>query len=72
LTAVDLQLGEGLPYSLALQPQVADFVALCDGKRTLGEVADQFAAVLGVDAAVVRRECCGIVRQLADRGMVEL
>src|ERR1019366_6999342 len=28
LTSVDLQLGEGLPYSVALQPQVADFAAL--------------------------------------------
>ena len=72
LTSVELHLTEGMPYSLALQPQVADFVALFDGKRTLGEVADQFAAVLGVDAAVVRRECCGIVRQLADQGLIYL
>jgi hypothetical protein len=72
LTSVDLQLGEGLPYSLALQPQVADFVALFDGKKTLEEIADQTAAVLGVDRAVMRRESCGITRQLADRGLVHL
>jgi hypothetical protein len=53
-----------------LQPQVADFVALCDGRRTLQEIADQTAAVLGVDAGLMRRECCGITRQLADRGMI--
>ena len=72
LTSVDLHLSEGVPYSLALQPQVADFAAMFDGKKTLGEVADQFAAGLGVDAALVRRECCGITRQLADRGLVHL
>ena len=72
LTSVDLQLGEGLPYSVALQPQVADFAALCDGRKTLQEIADQTATVLGVDAVVARRECCGITRQLADRGMIHI
>jgi methylase of polypeptide subunit release factors len=72
LTSVELHLTEGMPYSLALQPQVAEFVALFNGERTLGEVADQFAAVLGMDPGVVRRECCGIVRQLADKGLIYL
>ncbi|MFY9724160.1 MAG: methyltransferase [Bryobacteraceae bacterium] len=72
LTSVDLQPGEGLPYSLALQPQVANFIALFDGKKTLAEVADQFAAMQSADPALVRRECCGITRQLADRGLIHL
>jgi len=70
LTSVDLQLGEGLPYRLALQPQVADFVGLCDGKRTLGEIADTTAAAVSVDPGLVRRESCKIIRQVADKGMV--
>jgi methylase of polypeptide subunit release factors len=70
LASVDLFAGEGLPYSLTLQPQVADFVAMCDGKRTLGEIADQTAASLSVDPALVRREICNVVRRVADRGMV--
>ena len=70
LTAVDLQSGDGLPYTIGLQPQVADFVAACNGKRTLKEIADEMAAALRVDAATVRREVCGIIRQVADRGMV--
>jgi methylase of polypeptide subunit release factors len=70
LTSVDLHPGEGLAYTLALQPQVADFVAMCDGKRTLGEIADQTAAALSVDPAMVRRESCGIIRRVADRGML--
>jgi methylase of polypeptide subunit release factors len=72
LTSVELHHTEGVPYALALQPQVADFVALFDGKKTLGEVADRFAAALKVDAGLVRRDCCGIVRQLADRGLIHL
>ena len=72
LTAVELQPGEGLPYSLALQPQVADFVSLCDGKRTLREIADQTAAAVSVEAAIVRRESCNIIRRVADRGMILL
>ena len=72
LTSVELQLSEGLPYSLVLQPQVADFAALCDGQKTLKEIAEQFAATLGVDPELMRRECCGITRQLADRGMMHL
>ena len=57
LTSVELQLTEGVPYTLAMQPQVADFVAMFDGNKTLGEAADQFAARLGVDAAVLRQQC---------------
>ena len=72
LTSIDLRLEEGLPYTLALQPQVAEFVALCDGKRTLGEIADQTAAAVAVDPAVVRRESCAIIRRVADRGMILL
>jgi methylase of polypeptide subunit release factors len=72
LTSVDLQLTEGLPYSFALQPEVADFVARCDGQRTLAEIADQTTATLSVDPALVRRECCAVVRRLADRGMILL
>lgn len=72
LTSVDLQVGEGMAYLIGLQPQVADFVGACNGKRTLGEIADGIAAALSVDRAVVRREVCGIVRQVADRGVMTI
>jgi hypothetical protein len=72
LTSIDMRLTEGLPYVLSLQPQVADFLELCDGKRTLGEIAVQLAGSIGVDPAVVRREVSGMIRHLADRGMVIL
>jgi hypothetical protein len=72
LTSMELHLSEGLPVSLALQPQVAAFVALCDGKRTLEEAADLTATAVGADPVAVRRECCAVIRRLADRGMVRL
>lgn len=70
LAGIHLQSGEGLPYSLALQPQVAEFLASCNGGRTLGELADEMAAALSVDPVMVRRESCGIIRQAMDRGMM--
>jgi methylase of polypeptide subunit release factors len=70
LTSIDLQLGEGLPYSIALQPQVADFIAACNGKRTLAEIADQIASESAVDPAMVRHETCAVIRQMADRGLL--
>jgi methylase of polypeptide subunit release factors len=72
LASIDLRLGDGLPYSLPLQPQVADFLALCTGKRTLGEIADNVAAGLSVDPAMVRKESAGMIRRLADKGLVVL
>jgi len=68
--AIHLRLAEGLPYSLALQPAVADFLASCNGEKTVAELADQMAANLCVEPALVRKESCGIVRQAAGRGML--
>ena len=70
LTSVELQLGEGLGSSIGLQLQVADFVGACNGQRTLGEIADEIAAAVSLDRAMVRRESWGIIRQMADRGIV--
>ena len=72
LTALDLHVGEGFPYMLALQPQVAEFIGSCTGKLTLAEIADGLSAAMAVNPEAVRRECCAIVRRLADRGMMLL
>jgi SAM-dependent methyltransferase len=70
LTSLDLRLCEALPASLSLQPQVAEFLGSCTGKRTLKELAVQLASSLSIDPEAVTRECCAIVRRLADRGMI--
>lgn len=72
LASLDLHLNEGLASSIAIQPQIADFVAMCDGQRTLREIAAQTAAKVKVDPAMVQREACRVVRQFADRGVLLL
>ena len=72
LSSLDLHVAEGFPYVLALQPQVAEFIGSCTGKLTLAEIADQLSAAVAVNQEAVRRECCAIVRRLADRGMMLL
>jgi hypothetical protein len=70
LASVDLQQTEGLPYSFTLQPAIVDSVALCNGERTVGEIADLTAASLSVDPVMIRLETCAFIRTLADRGMI--
>ena len=65
-----LRLVEGIPFSLPLQPLVAEFVGSCDGGRTLGELIDEFAGKVGAGPEQVRRECLGVVRQLMERGFI--
>jgi methylase of polypeptide subunit release factors len=72
LSSADFELYEGLPYATPLVPLVADFVGLCDGRRTLAEITEQMASTPGLDLAVVRREACWIVRRLAAHAMLIL
>jgi methylase of polypeptide subunit release factors len=70
LTSVEILSGEGLPRSISLQSQVADFLALCNGWTTLRENADRFAALVKADPATVHRECCSLIRLLAECNMI--
>jgi methylase of polypeptide subunit release factors len=69
-TSSVLRLVEGIPFSLPLQPLVAEFVGSCDGGRTLGELIEDFAGRVGAGPEQVRRECLGVVRQLMERGFI--
>ncbi len=60
----------GLPSSLALDPQVADFLRRCDGSRTLDELGRDLAEAVKVDAEQVRRQCCAVTRKLVERRLV--
>jgi hypothetical protein len=70
LLAVEISSGEAIPCSITLQSQVADFIGLCNGSQTLQENADRFAAGLNADPAIIRRECCLLIRQLAERNLI--
>jgi methylase of polypeptide subunit release factors len=65
-----LRLIEGIPFSLPLQPLVAEFVGSCSGNRTLGESIEELEGKVKASPEQVRRECLGAVRQLMERGFI--
>jgi hypothetical protein len=62
-----LVLAQGLPGSLAIESQIADFLARCDGTRTLGEHARALANSVHAPIDQVSQQCCAVVRRLAER-----
>jgi len=69
-TSLALRLTGGLPFSLNLQPLVAEFISNCDGSRTLGELTEELAGKVNAGVDQVRRECLVVVRQLIEHGFV--
>jgi methylase of polypeptide subunit release factors len=68
--SVTLRLISGFPFHLALQPLVADFLATCDGTRTVEKAIEEFAVVANAPLEAVRRECLVMIRKLIDRGFM--
>ncbi len=69
-TSLRLVLTDGLPFSFAVQPTVAEFLAQCDGNRTLDELVESLSATVNAPSEQVRRECAGVIRRLMERGFV--
>lgn len=69
-TSTTLRLKDGLPFSLPVQPLVAEFLGSCDGQRTLGELTGELATKVNANLEQVRRECLAVMRQLVERGFV--
>ncbi|MDR3702998.1 MAG: methyltransferase [Candidatus Sulfopaludibacter sp.] len=63
---------DGLPSSLAADPQVVEFLRQCDGTRTLADLADNLAPVVHVNPEQVREQCCAVMRKLVERRLVLL
>ncbi len=72
LASRQLRLSQGLPAFLAVESQVAEFLAGCDGSLTLGELAQQLAARVKAPPENVRQQCCAVVRKLAERRVIAL
>ncbi len=68
--SITLRLVEGFPFHLEVQPLVANFLAGCDGKRTVAEAIQAFAAVANAPLETVQRECLAMIRKLIDRGFI--
>ncbi len=68
--SLKLRLVKGFPFSLDVQPLVAEFLVTCDGNRTLSEMVRSLAAKTNADPAQVEQECLRIVRDLVERCFV--
>lgn len=69
-TSLTLRLTKGFPFCVTAAPAVAEFLAACDGSRTIGELIQSFAAHVDAPAETVQAECLGIIRKLFERGFV--
>jgi SAM-dependent methyltransferase len=65
-----LRAAKELNSSIGVQPAVAEFLALCDGSRSLQEIVTQFAAGVNAPQEQVQRECLAAVRTLIERGFL--
>ncbi len=69
-TSFKLALVHGLPASLAIEPQVADFLTRCDGSHTLADLVRDLAAKVKAPPDPVRQQCCAVIRKLAERRFI--
>jgi len=61
---------QGFPFSMGVQPQVADFMSQCNGTRTLAELIQDLSSKVDVPPERVREECLNIVRAMIERGVM--
>jgi len=65
-----LRMPKGLNPYIGVQPVVAEFLAQCDGNRSLKEVVDSFASKVDAPAQQVQQECLAAIRKLIERGFL--
>lgn len=68
--ALKLRMTSGFPFQVDVQPLVANFLAACDGSRSLRSAIHQFAAQTGAPLDKVQPECMNMVRTLIERGFI--
>ncbi len=59
-----------LPASLNVEFPVAQFLARCDGQRSLGELITELAGLVKADVSQVSQQCCSIVRKFAEHRLL--
>jgi hypothetical protein len=69
-TSLTLKLAKGFPFSLGVQPLVAEFLGNCDGARTLGELISDLSSKVNAPPEQVRKECLEVIRTLLAHGYV--
>jgi methylase of polypeptide subunit release factors len=70
--SVTLRLARGFPFTMKIQPLVAEFLATCDGTRTAGQAIQALALSVDAPMDTVKHECLAILRRLIERGFIEV
>lgn len=68
---MQLNLGDGLERTCRVDPQVAVFLAECNGRRSLGELIQALLPTEGPQAEQMRAGCIAVMRQLIRRGFLK-
>ena len=71
-SSVTLQLPAPLPAAQAVEPEVANFIVRCDGRKTLEELARELSQQVSAAPELVRQQCCAIVRRLAEQRFLHI
>ncbi len=69
--SLTLHMGHGLPYSVNVQPLVAEFLGRCDGSRPLAQLIDDFVVQVEAPAERVRQECLDVVTRLLEHAFLQ-
>jgi predicted RNA methylase len=70
--SVTLRLARGFPFTMKIQPLVADFLVSCDGTRTAEQAIQALAQRADAPMDTVKPECLAILRKLIERGFIEV
>ena len=65
-----LRLVSGFQFQIDMQTLVAEFLAICDGHRTVGEAIELFSQKVDAPRERVQKECLTMLRSLIERGFM--
>lgn len=57
---------------MVLDETSKDIVVLCDGKRSIGDIVDRFAAVYDAPRDVIAHDVMVVIQLLKDKGLLAL
>jgi len=67
-----VRLAGAAPAHSAVEREVAGFLARCDGRIPLRDLAGELSAQVKVDREIVEKQCCAVIRTLASRRIIHL
>jgi SAM-dependent methyltransferase len=69
-SSLTLRLARGFPVKVGVQPLVAEFLAGCNGQRTVAEMVQGIVQTVGAPTEQVQTECLAILRKMVAQGFV--